>query len=70
MLLRSVLKKSQPNPVDGGVFDIVDGSKQVVVPIKAHLPVKKAIQFAVTVEILSGVAVCFQAGEDSCVGGC
>jgi len=49
--------KGQAYPVDGGVFDIVEGSKQTVVPIKAHLPVKKAVQFAVTVEIPGGVTV-------------
>ncbi len=48
--------KGQDHPVDGGVFDIA-GTKQVVVPIDARIPVNKAVQFAITVEKPGGVVV-------------
>ena len=41
-------------PVDGGVFDI-DADGDIVVPIKAKLPVGEAALFAVTVEKPGGV---------------
>lgn len=44
-------------PVDGGVFDVPAGATEVVVPIKATLPVRKAALFAVTVEAPGGVMV-------------
>jgi len=44
-------------PVDGGVFDIPAGAVEVVVPIHARLPVRKAALFAVTVEPPGGVVV-------------
>lgn len=44
-------------PVDGGVFDIPAGATEVVIPIKATLPVRKAAMFAVTVEPPGGVMV-------------
>jgi hypothetical protein len=44
-------------PVDGGVFDIPAGATEVVVPIHARLPVRKAALFAVTVERPGGVVV-------------
>jgi hypothetical protein len=44
-------------PVDGGVFDVPAGATEVVVPIKATLPVRKAALFAVTVEVPGGVMV-------------
>lgn len=44
-------------PVDGGVFDIPAGEDEVVVPIHARLPVRKAALFAVTVEPPGGVVV-------------
>jgi hypothetical protein len=44
-------------PVDGGVFDVPAGATEVVVPIKATLPVRKAAMFAVTVEAPGGVMV-------------
>ena len=44
-------------PVDGGVFDMPAGTDEVVVPIHARLPVRKAALFAVTVEPPGGVVV-------------
>jgi hypothetical protein len=44
-------------PVDGGVFDVPAGATEVVVPIKATLPVRKPALFAVTVEPPGGVMV-------------
>jgi anti-sigma-K factor RskA len=44
-------------PVDGGVFDVPAGATEVVVPIHARLPVRKAALFAVTVESPGGVVV-------------
>ncbi|MBL8607130.1 MAG: anti-sigma factor [Myxococcales bacterium] len=48
--------RDQRYPVDGGVFDVTaDGD--VLVPIKARLPVGEAVLFAVTVEKPGGVVV-------------
>jgi hypothetical protein len=44
-------------PVDGGVFDVPSGADEVVVPIRARLPVRQAAMFAVTVEPPGGVVV-------------
>lgn len=44
-------------PVDGGVFDIVDGGEPVWIPIAAKLPVREATRFVVTVEPPGGVVV-------------
>ncbi len=44
-------------PVDGGVFDVDNESGDVIVPIKARLPVFDAALFAVTVEKPGGVVV-------------
>jgi len=44
-------------PVDGGVFDIPAGATEVIVPIRARLPVRNAALFAVTVEPPGGVVV-------------
>jgi hypothetical protein len=44
-------------PVDGGVFDIPAGGSEVIVPIRARLPVGDATLFAVTVEAAGGVVV-------------
>jgi len=44
-------------PVDGGVFDIPAGATEVIVPIRARLPVRQAALFAVTVEPPGGVVV-------------
>ncbi|HEY8074987.1 MAG TPA: anti-sigma factor [Labilithrix sp.] len=44
-------------PVDGGVFDVDAETGDVVVPIKARLPVNEPALFAVTVEKPGGVVV-------------
>jgi hypothetical protein len=44
-------------PIDGGIFDIPDGSGEVIVPIRAALPVGDAALFAVSVEKPGGVVV-------------
>jgi hypothetical protein len=44
-------------PVDGGVFDVPVGADEVVVPIRASLPVGEVALFAVTVEKPGGVVV-------------
>ena len=44
-------------PVDGGVFTVDDESGDVIVPIKARLPVTEVALFAVTVEKPGGVVV-------------
>jgi anti-sigma-K factor RskA len=44
-------------PVDGGVFDVPAGSDEVIVPIRAKLPVSRATLFAITVEKPGGVVV-------------
>lgn len=44
-------------PVDGGVFDVADPSRPVVVPIDAKLDVRDATAFAVTLERAGGVVV-------------
>ena len=50
-------ERSADYPVDGGVFDIPAGSDEVVVPIRAKLPVNRATLFAITVEKPGGVVV-------------
>ncbi|QDT75420.1 anti-sigma factor [Lacipirellula limnantheis] len=49
--------RPEATPVDGGVFDIPAGQKEVVVPIDARLPITKATLFAITVEKPGGVVV-------------
>lgn len=44
-------------PVDGGVFDVAAGAGETLVPIRARLPVGKAVLFAITVEAPGGVVV-------------
>ncbi len=44
-------------PVDGGVFDVPANSSEVIVPIRAALPVRTAKAFAVTIEKPGGVVV-------------
>ncbi len=44
-------------PVDGGVFDVPAGTSEVIVPIRAALPVGEAAVFAVSVEKPGGVVV-------------
>lgn len=49
-------RRDQRYPVDGGVFN-ADGSDEVVVPIRARLPVGTPLAFAVTLERSGGVVV-------------
>jgi anti-sigma-K factor RskA len=44
-------------PVDGGVFDVPADAPDVVIPIRATLPVRQAAAFAVTVEKPGGAVV-------------
>lgn len=44
-------------PVDGGVFDVPQGSHVVTVPIRPALRVSQAVAFAVTLEPAGGVVV-------------
>ena len=48
--------RDEAHPVDGGVFDVPPG-EEVVVPIRAKLPVAEATLFAITVERPGGVVV-------------
>ncbi len=50
-------ERDERYPVDGGVFDIPTGEREVLVPIRARLGVSKAVLFAVTVESPGGVVV-------------
>jgi hypothetical protein len=50
-------ERDQRYPVDGGVFDIPANQSEVVVPIRAAVPVRLAKAFAVTVEKPGGVVV-------------
>jgi anti-sigma-K factor RskA len=50
------------HPVDGGVFD-VSGNGEVIVPIRARLPVRKPLAVAVTREKPGGVVVSKQQPE-------
>ena len=43
--------------MDGGVFDVPPGADEVIVPIRARLPVGEAVLFAITVEPPGGVVV-------------
>jgi len=50
-------KRDKRYPVDGGVFDVPADSSEVVIPIRAALPIGEAKAFAVTVEKPGGVVV-------------
>ena len=50
-------KRDQRYPVDGGVFDIPAGAREVFVPIDARVPVGDVAMFAVTIEPPGGVVV-------------
>jgi len=50
-------RRDERFPVDGGVFDVPRGAREVIVPIHAKLPVSQAVNFAVTVEKPGGVVV-------------
>jgi hypothetical protein len=49
--------RDQRYPVDGGVFDVPANEGEVVVPIRASLPVRTPKAFAVTIEKPGGVVV-------------
>ncbi len=49
--------RDQKYPVDGGVFDVPAGQREVLVPIDARVPVGDAVMFAITVEPAGGVVV-------------
>lgn len=49
-------RRDQRYPVDGGVFD-ADGSDELIVPIRARVPVGAPLAFAVTLERSGGVVV-------------
>lgn len=52
--------RKQPEPVDGGVFDVTPqatASGDVIIPFRAKLPVGKAAAFVVTMEQPGGVVV-------------
>lgn len=44
-------------PVDGGVFDVQAGTRDVIIPINAKLAVNKPAAFAITLEQPGGVVV-------------
>jgi hypothetical protein len=50
-------RRDERYPVDGGVFDVRGEGDEVVVPIRARLPVGTPLAFAVTVERRGGVVV-------------
>ncbi len=50
-------ERDERYPVDGGVFDVPAGATEVLVPIRAVLPVRRAKLFAVTLEKPGGVVV-------------
>jgi anti-sigma-K factor RskA len=50
-------ERDERYPVDGGVFDVPADAAEVLVPIRAKLPVARPTLFAVTVERPGGVVV-------------
>jgi Anti-sigma-K factor rskA len=50
-------ERDQRYPVDGGVFDIPEGSSEVVLPLRAEVVVRAAKAFALTLEKPGGVVV-------------
>jgi len=50
-------RRDQRYPVDGGVFDVPAGAREVFVPVTATVPVGDAVMFAITVEKAGGVVV-------------
>lgn len=47
-------------PIDGGVFDNVSPGRELIVPIQAAVPVRRAKAFAITLEKAGGVVVSAQ----------
>jgi hypothetical protein len=50
-------RRDERYPVDGGVFDVGGEGDEVIVPIRANLPVGSPLAFAVTIERPGGVVV-------------
>jgi len=50
-------RRDERYPVDGGVFDVRGDGDEVIVPIRAGLPVGSPLAFAVTIERPGGVVV-------------
>ena len=50
-------RRDERYPVDGGVFDVRTEGSEVIVPIRASLPVGSPLAFAVTIERPGGVVV-------------
>jgi hypothetical protein len=50
-------ERDERYPVDGGLFDVPAGVNEVIIPIRAKLPVANAVLFAVTVEAPGGAVV-------------
>jgi Anti-sigma-K factor rskA len=50
-------ERDQRYPVDGGLFNVPENSSEVLVPIRAAVPVHAAKAFAVTIEKPGGVVV-------------
>lgn len=50
-------QRDERYPVDGGVFDVAATNGEVLIPVRARVPVGKATLFAVTVEAPGGVVV-------------
>jgi anti-sigma-K factor RskA len=50
-------RRDERYPVDGGVFDVPGDGDEVIVPIRASLPVGTPLAFAVTIERPGGVVV-------------
>jgi anti-sigma-K factor RskA len=47
-------------PVDGGVFNITDAGRDIIIPINPKLPISNAKGFAITIEQPGGVVVSSQ----------
>ncbi len=52
--------RTQPQPVDGGVFDVTAAGGEVLIPFEPRLPVGRAAAFVVTFERTGGVVVSAQ----------
>ena len=50
-------ERDERYPVDGGVFDVPAGAHEVLIPIRASLPVRQLKLLAVTIEKPGGVVV-------------
>jgi anti-sigma-K factor RskA len=50
-------ERDERYPIDGGVFDIPPGQREVIIPITAKLQVRNPAMFAVTIEKAGGSVV-------------